>query len=486
MWLSSATGPQPTWIEYQFDDVYKLHQMWVWNSNQVVESLVGLGFKDVSIEYSVDGTDYTTLGITHQFAQAPGAPDYAHNTTVDFGGAAAKYVRLTANSNWGGILNQYGLSEVRFFYIPVHAREPSPDSGAAEVDVDVTLSWRAGREAAQHDVYVSTDEQAVIEGSAGVATVTEAGHGPLSLDLGKTYYWRVDEVNEAESPTMWESDLWHFTTRRFIVVDDFESYNDFDPDDPKSNRIWNTWIDGYGVPTNGSVVGYEYPGLVQTIAHGGEQSMPFMYSNTATAAYSEAERTFTVGQNWAEAGIAALVLHFHGASENTGQMYVKINDSKVVYDGDTADITRLQWSQWNIDLASLGADLQNVTKLSVGFDGNGASGRLHFDDIRLYPSRCVASLRKPQGDINNDCVVDYKDIEIMANDWLVNDYTIAVSATPPSNADLVAYYTLDNNVLDSSGNNFNGTENGDPSYVAGVVGQAISLDGDGDYVDCTR
>ncbi|GAI31862.1 unnamed protein product, partial [marine sediment metagenome] len=41
-----------------------------------------------------NGTDYTTLGTTHEFARAPGAPDYAHNTTVDFGSAAAKYVRL--------------------------------------------------------------------------------------------------------------------------------------------------------------------------------------------------------------------------------------------------------------------------------------------------------------------------------------------------------------------------------------------------------
>jgi len=27
-------------------------------------------------------------------------------------------------------------------------------------------------------------------------------------------------------------------------VDDFESYNDLDPDDPESNRIFNVWLDG--------------------------------------------------------------------------------------------------------------------------------------------------------------------------------------------------------------------------------------------------
>ncbi|UCE48035.1 MAG: discoidin domain-containing protein, partial [Phycisphaerales bacterium] len=148
MWLSDFLGTQPTWIEYQFDKVYKLHEMWIWNQNQLIESAIGYGFKDVSIEYSVDGVSYTTLGTTHEFAQGPGAVGYAANTTIDFGGAVAKYVKLTANSNWGDILTQYGLSEVRFFSIPVFAREPNPDLGATEIDVEATLSWRAGREAA--------------------------------------------------------------------------------------------------------------------------------------------------------------------------------------------------------------------------------------------------------------------------------------------------------------------------------------------------
>ncbi|GAI53243.1 unnamed protein product, partial [marine sediment metagenome] len=215
--------------------------------------------------------NYTTLGTTHEFVRAPGAVDYAHNTTVDFGGTAAKYVRLTANSNWGGVLEKYGLSEVHFFHIPVHATEPSPDSGTTDVDVDVVLGFKAGREADTHNVYFSSDEQAVIESTAPVATVTETSFGPLSLDLGTTYYWRVDEVNEAETPTAWESDLWSFTTTDHLVVDDFEDYNDYPPDE-----VFSTWLDGYGVATNGSTAGYADPDFLAgehfvetTIVHGG-------------------------------------------------------------------------------------------------------------------------------------------------------------------------------------------------------------------------
>ena len=57
---------------------------------------------------------------------------------------------------------------------------------------------------------------------------------------------------------------------------------------------------------------------------------------------------------------------------------------------------------------------------------------------------------------------------------------IAAAADPG----LVAWYRFDGDATDSSGNNLHGTEMGNPTYEAGVFGQAISLDGDGDYVDC--
>jgi len=319
IWLSSMTGAQPTWIQYEFDRVYKLHQMWVWNFNQVIEPVAGFGFKEVTIEYSTNGIDWAALANVPEFAQAPGQNGYAYNTTVDFGGTLAKYVKLTANSNWGGLMPQYGLSEVRFFHIPVVAREPDPASGTTDVPVgmigqpiDLTLSFRAGREAAKHDVYFSTDQQAVIDETISAVNVpadrSYASYGLLSIDLGQSYYWKVNEVNEAETPSTWQGELWDFTTQQYFVVDDIEDYNDFEPD-----RIFDTWIDGWGVPTNGSQVGNAEPTFVETtIVHGGKQSMPFSYDNTAGVAYSEAERTFATPQDWTFRGVKALTLWFRG------------------------------------------------------------------------------------------------------------------------------------------------------------------------------
>ena len=458
MWLSGVTGPQPSWIQFEFDKVYKLREMWVWNYNEFMEPLLGLGFKDVSIEYSVDGNDYTPLGTTHEFAQGPGTSDYAHNTTVDFGGLTAKYARLTANSNWRSMLPQYGLSEVHFLYILLRAREPSPDSGATDVDPDVVLSWKAGREAAEHDVYLSTDEQAVIDGSAPVTTVTEAKDGPLSLDLGKTYYWRVDEVNEAETPTTLPGDVWNFTTQEYFVLDDFESYNDLDPDDPNSNRIFKTWIDGFEQPANGSVVGYpEAPFAETTIVHSGSQSAPLYYDNTAGATYSEATRTVDTPRDWTKNGIKALTLWFYGDPNNsaTEQLYVKVNGSKVTYYGDAENLRRTGWQLWYIDLADLGVNMANVTELTIGLERDGVvggKGVVYFDDIRLSPY----------------------DRQL-------------VTPAEPDQVGLVAHWQFDEGsgttAADSSGNSNDGTLNGNPQWVAGKIGGALDFDGSYGYVN---
>jgi len=328
MWLSSRDGEQPTWIEYDLGKVYKLHEMWVWNSNDGLETSIGIGFKEVLIEYSVDGVEFKTLGTTHEFTQAPGEPDYAHNTTVDFDGTAARYIRLTANSNWFDILTQYSLSEVRFFYVPVQARDPKPGPEATDVPLDVTLNWTAGREAAEHNVYLSTSEQAVIDNTAFVANVTDAGHGPLSLNYATTYYWRVDEVNDIEDPSVVEGDIWSFATQEFLVIDDFELY------DSNDNQIWYAWKDGlgYGTPDvppyspgngTGAAVGDERTNSFteETIVHeGGGQSMPFAFDNNKQgyAKYSEAELTLSNQRDWTEGGVAELSLWFRGSPASVG------------------------------------------------------------------------------------------------------------------------------------------------------------------------
>ncbi len=322
MWLSAKDAPAPTWIQYEFDGTYKLHEMRVWNYNISVESIAGLGVKDATVEYSVNGTDWTSLG-DKQFAQAPGTDGYASNTTVSFGGVAAKFVRLTIKSNWGdrGIV-QYGLSEVRFYYVPAQPRQPNPASGATGVNPDVVLSWRSGREAAAHEVYLSTDSQAVADSIALAGKPSQPRYTPSGLELNKTYYWKVVEVNEAASPSAWPGNVWSFSTLSFFIIDDFERYTDDSP-----NRVFQTWIDGWGFsedsyfpkgnPGNstGSMVGYDPEAgatMEKTIIHGGRQAMPVEYNNVESPYYSEATRTFDTPQDWTVYASDTLQVFFRG------------------------------------------------------------------------------------------------------------------------------------------------------------------------------
>jgi hypothetical protein len=376
MWMSVGA---PSWIQYQFDKAYKLHEMKVWNSNQLIESFIGFGAKEVTVETSTDGAVWTPVAGVPDFAQAPGLDTYAANTTVNLGGVVAQYVKLTINKPWG-IVPQTGLAEVQFSYVPTAARQPQPTTAAQNVRVDTSLGWRPGREAATHTVYFGTDPNAVRDGTAASQSVTGRSFLPEAMNLGTTYYWRVDEVNTVT----YAGSVWSFTTEAYRVVEDFESYND---DLEAKTTIFDTWIDGLTDGRSGSIVGRDTaPFAEQTIVHGGRQSMPLSYSNTGTFSTSEAVRTFDEPQDWTAYGLKSLSLYFQGAAGNGGQLYLKINNTKVPYSGNAADLAKPAWQRWIVDLSTVAGGVSQVTKLTIGVEGSGAGGVLYLDDIQLYPT----------------------------------------------------------------------------------------------------
>jgi hypothetical protein len=444
MWISGNTGQQ--WIQYQFDGVYKLQQMWVWNSNQAVEAALGFGVKTATVEYSIDGVVWTALANVPEFAQAPGQNTYVHDTTIDFGGVAAQFVKITPTAAWGG-RKQCSLSEVRFFYTPVLAREPRPATGAAAVNPNVTLRWRAGREAVSHQVYLGTDPNAL----AVTATAAVNSYTPAGVNLGTTYYWKIAEVNNAEAVGTWMGSVWSFTTAGYLVVDDMESY-----DDKQGTSVFDAWADGYLTTTNGAQVGYGTPAngtfCDATIFNGGKQSMPFIYGVTSGTTNSETVRTFADARDWTLYGIKGLSLLFYGDPANAAvQFYVKINGTKVVYTGKAEDIKRAQWQPFNVDLSKVPASvLKSVTKLAIGIDGAG-SGKLLIDDIRLYPSA---------GEL--------------------------VTPVNPGTTGLLAWYKFDGDLKDSVGG-FNGTAVGDAKITTDTTrSQVLSLDGVDDAVSVPK
>ncbi len=275
---------------------------------------------------------------------------------------------------------------------------PNPSNGAVDVTQTPILTWSPGVYSASHQVYFGADKEAVRNADTGSPEYKGAGDlGSQSSEPGKlqwntTYYWRIDEINNANADSPWTGPVWSFTTANFLIVEDFEAYNDLDPADPDSNRIFNAWIDGYGIPTNGSLVGYDAPPFAeQTIVHSGNQSMPLYYDNSV--GYSEATLTLTYPRDWTENGVSTLTIWFRGNSVNSAEtLYVALNGSAVVNheNPDAAQIAT--WTEWTIDLqafADQGVNLANVNTIALGLGNRnnpvaGGSGTMYFDDIRLY------------------------------------------------------------------------------------------------------
>jgi hypothetical protein len=386
MWLADPPEDEALYIQYEFDRLYKLHEMLVWNYNVEFELLLGFGLKDVTIEYSENGTDWTVLGDA-QLAQATARATYAANTTIDLQGVAARFVRLTVNSGWG-TRNRFGLSEVRFLYVPAHATRPQPADGDTDVELTTTLRWRPGREATSHTVYFGADRDAVADGTAPAATVSENRYTPDGMEFAGAYYWRVDETDPAGA---WEGDVWSFTVQPYALIDDFEAYTD---DIDAGEAIFDTWLDGW-VNETGSIVGYlEAPFAERSIVHSGMQSMPLAYDNTTSPYYSEAYRTWPTAQDWTAGAADTVTLHFRGHPDNApGTLYVALEDSNgrvaAVSHADPDATLATQWQPWPIPLdafSDAGVNLARISTMYIGIgDRNspsaGGKGTIYIDDI---------------------------------------------------------------------------------------------------------
>lgn len=136
-WKSCGTSPNPNpargdghWIQYDFGFLYKIGTTHIWNANEIGNT--GIGLKDVVIDYSENGTDWTELG-TFTFDEATGLNDYEGFEGPDFENASVRYVIITALSVWDNG-NCTGLAEARF-----NISGPVNDSEVIQPDGILTL-----------------------------------------------------------------------------------------------------------------------------------------------------------------------------------------------------------------------------------------------------------------------------------------------------------------------------------------------------------
>ncbi|MHC4323312.1 MAG: PA14 domain-containing protein [Planctomycetota bacterium] len=318
------------------------------------------------------------------------------------GGGTAAQLRWSSESTPKQFVPQAALS------LPVKARSPKPRNGTVGVRLTDILTWKSGDYAASHEVYFGTDQEAIGNATKvspeykGARALGDENFDPGKLAWDTTYYWRIDEVNDADPNSPWVGNVWSFATGDFLVVDDFEFY------DVGNNEIWWAWKDGLGYVAHGSEPAYPGNGTgsavgdettasytEEIIVHDGRQSMPLFYDNNKQGCsnYSEVELTLIYPRDWTEYDVNTLSLWFIGDSANAAEpLYVALNGTAVVYNDNTDAAQIAVWTQWNIDLqefAGQGVDMTNVNTIAIGLGtkGNvttpGGAGKICIDDIRL-------------------------------------------------------------------------------------------------------
>jgi len=320
--------------------------------NEVTEGCVTLTTDDDVTKVQVIGTVIVNDGDWHHIAATregttlslyiDGVLDGANpDVPVDYDLSGTSQYNAyigTVTDNRDGLLHKFyrdgRIDDVRIFNIakkeneipyvmrddPLIAWQPNPKNGQTSMPYDTVLSWKAGLYARTHDVYFGTVFDDVNEASTTnpldvlVAPNLEELTYTFDeiLEFGQTYYWRIDEVNDAEPNSPWKGDVWSFTTINYHVVDDFEDYNDYAPHD-----IFTAWKDGYDIETNGALIGYDDADtnagehFVETsIVHGGVQSLPYFYDNDMK--YSEAVKIMDSMRDWTSDDVQELSLWFRG------------------------------------------------------------------------------------------------------------------------------------------------------------------------------
>jgi hypothetical protein len=148
-----------------------------------------------------------------------------------------------------------------------YAWGPEPKDGALNADTWVTLRWKAGPFAVSHDVYLGDDadlvdgatrDSAEFRGNQGSTFIVAGFPGfpyPDGLVPGSTYYWRIDEVNDADPNSPWKGPVWSFSIppKTAYFPDPPDGAGSVGPD-----SVILTWTPGFGAKLHTIYFGEDY------------------------------------------------------------------------------------------------------------------------------------------------------------------------------------------------------------------------------------
>jgi hypothetical protein len=366
------------------------------------------------------------------------------------------------------------LGDIWSFATGGKATNPVPDDGGIADRSLGQLSWQGDDFVSSYDVYFGFPGNLIFVDNVTVTSVT---YGQLAAALSQTvlaggdYQWKVN-TKDSGGALMVEGDLWSviITDPEPVVIDDFYGYAD-------TAALLQVWSDG---GTNGTGSTATCENLVGIAG--------LDYDNTSSPFKSEMIYSYQTPQSWLANAAESFEFSFRGVETNsTESLFVSITDGT-----NTATVecilsdptTNPWWREYHIrlsDVTDQGVSLSNVTAFTirVGDGTAGGTGQLYIDDVILGLSDCFDEYMT-QADLNNDCKVDAADLRLLAEVWLLSDFTVS-SVAPASGP--VAHYSFEETsgttVSDSSGNGHHATVTTASSVwqSGGYAGRCIEIDG---------
>jgi pimeloyl-ACP methyl ester carboxylesterase len=306
------------------------------------------------------------------------------------------------------------------------ASNPSPTDGAEGVVPGTPLVWMAGCFAGTHNVYFGTNLADVNGGINGTfrGTLSDASYDPGPLDACRTYYWRVEEVNEVHSPSPWKGKVWKFST----ACPDFDGKNGINLEDFAHFAM--EWLTGVGDSSTG----------VRHIQYGD-------VSGDGTVADDDATLTAQYA-----VGLVTLTNEQILAADVDGDGEVSAYDAALISQYVQGVISKFPAEE---KLAARAKSPCTEPDWCGGADLD-RDGRVDFADLLiLTASWCEGGTKTPQGAL-----------PLPVAHWKFDEGSGTVAS-------------------DSAGSS-PGTIIDGPKWVDGRIGGALRFDGLDDYVDCGK
>ena len=319
------------------------------------------------------------------------------------------------------------------------AYDPSPVHEKTGLQPSLTVSWTAGAGTEWHDVYLSSN-RTFVDGEhptykiASGQALADVNCDVSGLTLNTTYYWKVNEVSNSGADIV-VGTIWEFKIADYIIIEDFENYI-------TEGDIQSVWS-GQGItPTPTTLPGEFYHGD-RAMQLGLNASSPpytgrvwrdmshdFTIDGTTALSIMFKSSTFVLP------GSSDIFVGLESGSIGGGDLLVGLQQY-----GNPDAANTSEYTEWFMDMGLFGVDLNDITKLTIGYGTPAApfiaSGQ--FDYIRISQPRYMC-ISRPAADINNDCKTDRVDVAELISNWLDYDHTVTVFDANMKKTDIAQKY----------------------------------------------